>query len=486
MTDTTTEASVASASAASGPALSRAALAAAGQPLPAAPVRLVHLGLGAFHRAHQAWYTAHADDAADWGIAAFTGRSPDAADQLRPQDGLFTLIVRDERDDRAEIVPSIVEAVSGDDVSRLVELLSAPSTAVVTLTITEPGYRSRPDGSPDLDDPAVASDLVELRGGGRPATTIGRLVAGLDARRWAGAAPIAIVPCDNIPDNGRFVRAAVVGLAEAAGLSETAAWIRDEVSFVATSIDRITPRSTPDDRAAAEILTGWVDAAPVVTEPFRDWVLEGDFPAGRPQWESAGARFVDDIEPFERRKLWLLNGAHSLLAYAGLLRGHETVAQAVGDPELRAQVEAFWDAACRHLPDGLDLPAYRAALLERFDNARIEHRLAQIGQEGSAKLRVRAVPVLLAERAAGRDGAAAIAALVAWAALQLDGAAPPDAAEEAIAAARAADEPVTELLRLLDPALADDPAIVAAVAAGVAAGRGSAGHDAADREVAGA
>lgn len=442
--------------------LSRSALAEQGVALQPPPVRIVHLGLGAFHRAHQAWYTANADDAAEWGIAAFTGRSPAAAEELQPQDGLYTLIVRDGDGDRAELVPSIVEAVSGDDVGRLTALLSAPATAIVTITITEPGYRLRADGSPDVDDALVAADIEALRDGGAPSTTLGRLVAGLDARRAAGAGPLAIVPCDNMPDNGPLVASGTAALAELAGLTETAAWIREEIAFVSTSVDRITPRSTPEDADTAERLTGFADASPVVTEPFRDWVLQGSFPGGRPAWETAGARLVDDIEPFERRKLWLLNGAHSLLAYEGLARGHATVAAAVADPELRDAVTGFWDEAVRHLPDGLDLEAYRAALLDRFDNARIEHRLAQIGMEGVAKLRVRIAPVLLAERAAGRSGEASLRPLVAWLGLALTESAPADAAAAELAAARRAGDPVRALLDVVDPALAADPAILAA------------------------
>ena len=179
------------------------------------------------------------------------------------------------------------------------------------------------------------------------------------------------------------------------------------MTFVSTSIDRITPKTTPADVAAVAAATGWRDRSPVVTEPFHDWVLSGEFRAGRPAWEKAGARFVDDIDPFERRKLWLLNGSHTLLAYAGAARGHRTVAEAVGDPEVRSWVEQFWAEAVRHLPaEGLDLDAYRAALLDRFDNARIQHLLGQIGQDGTTKLRVRIAPVLRAERAAGRDGEA--------------------------------------------------------------------------------
>ncbi|WP_166998024.1 mannitol dehydrogenase family protein [Paramicrobacterium fandaimingii] len=428
----------------------------------AAPPRIVHIGLGAFHRAHQAWYTAHAVDAAEWGIAAFTGRSPTAADELAGQGGVYTLIERAAADDTAEIIPSIVETHDGANLARLRELFAAPETAVVTLTVTETAYRVTADGSPNITDPAVNRDIDALRSGTDPETVLGRLIAGLAARKAADAGGIAVVSCDNIPDNGALVRSGTLGLAERidADLRE---WIAAHVSFVSTSVDRITPRTTDADRNTAEQLTGFADASPVVTEPFSDWVLSGGFPAGRPAWETAGARFVDDIEPFERRKLWLLNGAHSLLAYAGLLRGHHTVAEAMADTECRAWVRELWDEDVRHLPASLDLDAYRAQLEERFDNARIAHHLAQIGMEGSTKLAVRIAPVVAAERADGRSGAASIRALAAWIALQLDGLDIHDANARGIAEARRSPNPVRALLAVVDGDLARDADVVAAV-----------------------
>jgi fructuronate reductase len=390
---------------------------------PAAPARIVHLGLGAFHRAHQAWYTDRAVDAAKWGIAAFTGRSATAADELAPQDGLFTLVERGADGDELTVVRSIVEAWDGARVDRLTALLADPATAVVTLTITEKGYRLGADGLPDRDDPAVAADVALLgalpegdlaAATPAPTTSLGRLVVGLEGRRRAGGAGLAIVPCDNLPSNGAVVSRAVTSLAAAVS-DELAAWVRESVAFVSTSVDRITPRTTDADRAQVRERTGYDDAAPVITEPFTDWVLSGDFPAGRPAWETVGARFVDDVEPFERRKLWLLNGAHTLLAVLGPGRGHATVAEAIGDPVLRDAVERLWDEAVAHLPaEGLDLPAYRAALLERFANARIEHQLAQIVLDTDQKLPIRIVPVALAERAAGRSAAACALPIAAW------------------------------------------------------------------------
>jgi fructuronate reductase len=417
---------------------------------PAAPVRIVHLGLGAFHRSHQAWYTQHAGDAGEWGIASFTGRRPDAATVLAAQDGLFTVVERSDAGDSFEVVGSIVEAVDGADVARFVDLLAAPSTAVVTLTITEAAYG------------LGAADLPVLLSGGEPTTPIGRLVAGLAARKEHDAGPLAVVSCDNLSDNGNVARNGVLSLAREvdAGLAE---WIGANVSFVSTSVDRITPRTTPEDVALVAESCGYLDDAPVVTEPFHNWVLSGDFPAGRPRWEDAGAVFVDDIEPYENRKLWLLNGAHSILAYAGQLRGHATVAEALEDTACRQAVEEFWDEAARHLPgEELQVPEYRTALLERFGNTRIAHHLAQIGVDGSTKLRMRAVPVLRAERGDGRTGAAAARMIAAWSAYVAAHPGGQDPQSEAIAQADllSGTARTQALLALLDDELARDGDVV--------------------------
>ena len=440
----------------------------------AAPVRIAHLGLGAFHRAHQAWYTDEVDDANGWGIRAFTGRSPRAAEDLAAQDGLYTLVQRSVDADEMTVVDAIADSVDGSRLDVLAATLAAPETALVTLTITEAGYAVAADGGPDLTNDSVAADVALLQrslpgldASAAPTTALARLLFGIEARRRADAGGIAVVSCDNLPGNGELTRSALLGLAEVAASDRTVEFVRRHVSFVTTSVDRITPQTTPADIAAVEAATGWRDRSPVITEPFHDWVLSGTFPAGRPAWERAGARFVDDIDPFERRKLWLLNGAHSLLAYAGALRGHSTVAQAVSDPTVRAWVEGFWDEAARHLPaESLGLDAYRRALLERFDNDRIRHLLAQIGQDGTTKLRVRIAPVLLAERAAGREGAAAVVALGAWVALVRSGRQPADRVGDALhdAGARGGEAAVVALLELVDRRLLADPALVAAVA----------------------
>ncbi|GAA1061920.1 mannitol dehydrogenase family protein [Agromyces bracchium] len=424
----------------------------------APPVRVIHLGIGHFFRAHQAWYTAHAADAEQWGIAAFTGRSAAVAEALAEQDGLYTLVERDADGDRLEVVSSIAEARSGSDLARLVELAADPRVAVITLTVTESGYRLRPDGTPDPDDVALAADLVELRradaAARAPQTAIGRLLLALDARRRADAGPIAVVSCDNIPGNGAFLRTGTEALADRVDAA-LAAWIRGQASFVSTSVDRITPHVTVDP---AELeAAGWADLAPVVTEPFADWVLEGDFPAGRPTWEHAGARVVDDIEPWEHRKLWLLNGAHSLLTFAGLVRGLETVADATADASCRALVEDFWSEAVAVLPAGVEHEEYRARLLERFANPRIEHRLAQIAAESTVKVQFRFAAVAERTLLAGRvptASARAVAAWIDWVLARAGRPEAPDARGDEVARAAASVDPVAALVALVSDRLA--------------------------------
>ncbi len=383
--------------------------------------------------------------------------------QLVAQICVFTLIERSSDGDTATVVTSISEVWEGSRLDRLVQLLAAPTTSIVTITITEAGYHLDAEGTLDRADDAVAHDLVELSSSDpAPRTPLARLALGLASRRAAGAGSLAVVPCDNMPLNGPLVARALDAYARVID-PELSEWIAENIAFVSTSVDRITPRMTQSDIATAERLTGWSDLAPVVAEPFSDWVLCGDFPAGRPAWERAGVRFVDDIEPFERRKLWLLNGAHSVLAYAGLVRGHRTVAEAIADPECRSSVEALWAAALRHLPSHLDAQSYCDELLVRFANYRIEHELGQVALESVSKLRYRIVPVALAERAAARSASECAAAVAAWiVAVQrgLDPSAPRDDVTDALHSG----DPVAALVGVLSPELAADPGFVGEVA----------------------
>jgi fructuronate reductase len=255
-------------------------------------VRIVHLGLGAFHRAHAAWFTDRATDGEAWGIAAFGGRVGDGGsslvDRLTAQEGVYTVVTRGPDGDRFEPVASLAGVHQGGDLDAWCALLAAPSTALVTLTVTEAGYLVGPDGHPALDHPALAADVAALRAG-RPAevTTVGgRLVAGLAARARAGHLPLALVPCDNLAANGEVVRTLVVDVAGAvdAGLGRDVA---DAFEAVSTVVDRITPGFDPATVDLVSAACGWHDDAPVVTEPWAEWVLAGSFPGGRPTWEEA-------------------------------------------------------------------------------------------------------------------------------------------------------------------------------------------------------
>lgn len=363
------------------------------------PVRIAHLGLGHFHRAHQAWYTQHANafsgSSDGWGIAAFTGRSPRAAEVLAEQDCVYSLITRAADGDSAEIVQSVVRTQDGAGAG-WTGTLSDPAVVVLTVTVTERGYETAaPDGP----------------SGGRESAGA-RIARGLTARARASAGPIALVSCDNLSGNGEALRGAVLAASDA----DLAAWIGENVSFVSTMVDRITPGTTDADRATARELTGYDDAAPVVTEPFSEWILSGAFPAGRPEWDRVGARFVDDIEPYERRKLWLLNAGHTLLAAVGLPRGHETVAAAFADPECRMLLEDLWAEARGVLPfDEGSTDAFLSALRTRFANPRIAHRLTQIDDGSLQKLRQRQAAIVAARLENGDEpGRASLATVESW------------------------------------------------------------------------
>ncbi len=451
-------------SSSSAPLLSRDA----GHGRPAAPVRIVHLGVGNFFRAHQAWYTEHAPDAAEWGIAAFTGRSAAMADALRPQGGLYTLITRGPEGDAYEVVSSLTAVHAAGEHDAFLDYLRSPALAIVTLTVTEAGYLRGPDGHLDLADPGVVADLAALtKDPESPVTTTpGRIVAGLHARRAAGAGPLAVLSCDNLSGNGEVLARVVGDLASAVDPS-LAQWIASHVSFGTTMVDRITPATTDEHRAGVLSATGLRDAAPVPTEPFSEWVIQGSFPNGRPAWEAAGARIVDDVAPFERRKLALLNGSHSLLAYAATILGHETVADAIADPRCQAWVEQWWDEACAHIPlPPEDLAAYRGALLERYRNPNIRHALAQIAADGSLKIGVRILPTLQAELAGGRVAEGACRAIAAWV-LHLRGTGAPvkdvNAGEVMAFAEGSLPDSVDSVLGFLGADLAADPRVREAV-----------------------
>ncbi|WP_419992692.1 mannitol dehydrogenase family protein [Streptomyces boninensis] len=356
-------------------------------------IGVVHLGVGAFHRAHQAVFTEDAaaltgDDR--WGICGVAPRSTAAVEALRPQDGLYSVLSRDADGGDLRVLGALREVLhAGTDAEALTERIAAPDTRIVSLTVTEQGYRRDPvTGGLRVADPEVAADLS----GRTPRTAVGMLVRGLLARARADAGPVTVLCCDNIADNGTATARLVTEYADRlppAQASVLQAWLPANVRFPATMVDRIVPAATDDDRTRIARQLGVADAAAVVTEPFRQWVIQDDFAAARPAWERAGALLVDDVVPYERMKLRLLNGAHSTLAYLGGLAGRQTVAEAIADPALAELVDRLMTEDVTPTLTGLagfDLPAYRASLLRRFANPALRHRTAQIATDGSQKL----------------------------------------------------------------------------------------------------
>ena len=440
----------------------------------APPVRHVHLGLGNFFRAHQAWYSAHAQDGDGWGIAAFTGRGSKRSNAvvaaLKAQDGLYTLVTRASDSDRYEVVRSIATVHTAGNHGAWLGYFANPQVQVLTTTVTEAGYVRGSDGGLDAARPEIAADLAVLRVDRRAPvrTAPARLVAGFAARRQAGAGPMTMVPCDNLRRNGAVVARVLDDFAQLLD-PQLAAWMAANVAYVTTMVDRITPEPTASDRAGARAQTGVHDRAAVVTEPFSEWVIGGEFAADRPRWQDGGATFTADVVPFEDRKLWMLNGAHSMLAYAGSIRGHVTVADTMRDTTCLAWLDQWWDASSRHLSlPAASNDAYRAALIERFANPRLQHRLDQIAWDGSQKLPIRVLPTLLRERAAGRLPVGVVRPVAAWVChLRGSGAKVTDAraAEFLPLASGPLPEAVRAVLNGLDPDLGADDAVVAAILA---------------------
>ncbi|MBJ6125074.1 mannitol dehydrogenase family protein [Microvirga splendida] len=349
---------------------------------------IVHLGVGAFHRAHQAVYT---DDVLlqdpSWGIVAASLRSPDTYDALQPQDGLYTLSVRSQDGEALQVIGSIRRViVAPRETEDLLTVMSDPQTRIVTLTVTEKGYCHDPaTGTLNEAHPDIVHDLAYLR---TPKSAPGFIVEALRRRRMAGLPPFTVLTCDNLPSNGRTVKRVLTRFAELVD-PELGRFVADEVSCPSTMVDRIVPATTDQDRERIGKALGVADAWPVVTEPFTQWVIEDRFPQGRPAWESAGAEFVGDVEPYEHMKLRLLNGSHSTLAYLGYLAGHETVADTMAEEAFVRLIRGLMDeevSPTLHMPPGADLESYKSALIERFRNPALKHRTWQIAMDGSQKL----------------------------------------------------------------------------------------------------
>ena len=376
---------------------------------------VVHIGIGAFHRAHQAVVFDDALNAGDlrWGIVAASLRSPGVRDQMQPQDGLYTMLVRDGSAEQARIIGAVQRVVvAPEDPQALIAALASPDAHIVTLTITEKGYKLDPaTGALIADDPQMAADLTSLDS---PQTAPGYLVVALGRRRAAGLPPFTAISCDNLPHNGARLRGAVVELARRHDVA-LADWIAAEGAFPETMVDRIVPATTPDDIAALTDRIGVTDQAMVKTEPFLQWVIEDRFCGPRPDF-GAGVQLTATVAPWEEAKLRLLNGAHSGIAYLGGLAGIEHVHEVLALPEARAFVEALWDEAQTTLspPPELDIAAYRRDLMARFDNPTLRHRTRQIAMDGSQKLPQRLLASIAARLEAGQGIEALSLAVASW------------------------------------------------------------------------
>ena len=359
-----------------------------------------------------------ATGSSDWGIVGVTQRSDTVARQLAPQDGLFTVAERGSGAGPLRVVSSIVEVISGrDHPSTVVDRISAATTQVVTLTVTEKGYRIDPrTGSLNTSDPQVLADLA----GDPPQTAIGQVSRGIQQRALTGAGPLTVVSCDNLPGNGELTGTLVRAFAAALPDAESGpllAWLDANVTFPSTMVDRMVPATTDGDLDAVERELGLRDEAAVVAEPFMQWVIEDNFAGERPAWEEAGALFSTDVAAWEAAKLRLLNASHSMLAYLGLATGKETIGDAVGEESFRA--------ACRlmlaeealptiSVPHGLDGSKYCAQILDRFANPALGHTTAKVGSDGSQKIGLRLLTTVRANLDAGRSPRWAALAVAAW------------------------------------------------------------------------
>lgn len=364
-------------------------------------IGIVHFGIGAFTRAHQAWYSDLAMSAGerDWAICGVSMRSRTVTDQLAPQDGLYTLTAGG----RTQLIGAVREVLhAGEDAAAIIARLADPACHIVSFTVTEKGYARAGDGT--LDVRQAEASFYPL------------LAQGLARRMASGLPGLTLLCCDNLAANGK-VLGALMGQWLAARAPEVADWFARECRTPSTMVDRIVPRSDPADLAALAERLGVQDHGAVFTEAFSQWVIEDDFAGPRPRWEAHGAQLVSDVTPFEIAKLRMLNGAHSLLAYAGLRAGYAYVHEAVADPGLRALAgQLMLDEAAPTVPPapGLDLAAYADALLDRFADPALRHRLSQIAMDGTQKIPQRWLDTALARHRQGRSSAAIVAGLECW------------------------------------------------------------------------
>ena len=390
---------------------------------------ILHFGPGNFFRAHLAEYTF---DAGGWSITAVSLRSSAIRDGLARQSNRYTLAVHGGAEKQIDVISDVLVAQSNPQ--KVLDLIQSPRFPVITATVTEKGYHLRPDGELNMDDPDIVHDLKSIK----PRTLIGFLGYGLAHRETA----VTVLSCDNRLNNGNSLVNAVTKFQEAAGLGFGCA-----ATFPNAMVDRITPAATADLAARTN------DPMAVACEPFKEWVIEDRFSAQRPDWP--GVQFVTNVTPHEKRKLRMLNGAHSYLAYAGLLKGYTFVHEAIADAQLRTSTRSLMQEAGMTLPPEVQsqVGSYTEALIARFDNKDVNHRLSQIAMDGSEKVPYRLLDSLRDTRKIGKNAPAIAEAIKAWirfacaetnAGRSLD-----DPRAEALAKAAQSDNPTLNILSLI-------------------------------------
>ena len=377
-------------------------------------IGVVHFGPGAFHRAHQAaCFDRLAATDRRWGICGVSLHSAGVRDALAPQDGLYTLAILDETIGYRVIGAMREVLVAPEDPEAVFARLIMPSVAIVTSTVTEKGYCLTGDGLLDFSHADIVHDLANPR---TPRAFIGYVVEGLRRRRAAGMTPFVLIPCDNLPNNGGRLKAAVVAFATRID-GALGDWIKAGLQCPRTMVDSITPATDDVLRARIARATGLEDAWPIQREAFTQWVIEAHRHDGGPDWATAGVTLTDNVPAYERAKLRLLNAPHSTLAYVGLGKGYETVAEAMSDPELAQLVR---DLMVRDMlplletPAGMDLPGYCDAILKRFRNPAIRHLLSQIAWDGSQKLPIRILSSIAEALARGQTVDRLCIPMAAW------------------------------------------------------------------------
>jgi fructuronate reductase len=367
---------------------------------------IVHFGIGAFHRAHQAVYTDDAMNAGerDWGIIGVSLRSSAVAEQINPQVGLYSVTERSQNGDKSRIIGAVQNVlVAADEPDAVVAALASENTHIVSFTITEKGYCRAPDGSLDFTQ-------------GDERSAYAYLAAAMRQRQAAKLGGLTLLSCDNLASNGAQLAVLMRAYLQRCA-PDLLHWFEDECSCPSTMVDRIVPATTDNDRQSIAANLGALDQAAVVTEPFTQWVIEDDFVGKRPGWEIGGAQFTKDVAPFETAKLRMLNGAHSAIAYIGLQKGHEFVHQAIADPDILALVNTLMrDEAANSLQPvaGQNLTSYADALIARFANPALHHRLIQIAMDGSQKIPQRWLETLAYHQNQGRQCPAILEAIAAW------------------------------------------------------------------------